>query len=656
MCGICGVMSLDGMLDPAIRDALPAMTLALRHRGPDDQGLFADSYAALGHRRLAIIDRVTGSQPMPNEDGSCWVVFNGEIYNHQSLRQQLIARGHRFRTLSDTETIVHAYEEYGTSCPERLEGMFAFAVYDQRRRALFLARDRIGKKPLFYASLGQAFHFASEIKALACSPTWNGEMDLTHLEGYLSLGYFPAPSTVYRHVRKLEPGHWLRVKDGRLDVRQYWDIERFDDDRREATSIVAELESTLRQAVGDRLESEVPLGAFLSGGIDSGLVVSYMSEALGRRVATTSVGFGEAGHNELDAAAHTAARFHTSHRAELVRPALETVFDQVVGAFDEPFADSSAIPTYYLSALARRDVTVALSGDGGDELFGGYGFRYVPHALESWARAVLPGETLAPALSWVGARWPRWRRLPRPFRLGAALENLGRDPAAAYYADLCFLKPAETRLLLGLDSGGDPRDSPVYDAVTAPYRRCPSPSAVQRAQYADLKVYLANDVLVKVDRMSMAHGLEVRCPLLDRRIVELAFRIPTATKMPRLQPKHLLRVIARRRLPPELLSLPKHGFTAPIGEWLRGAQQHRFRADVLSRKSTVGALLDIARVRSVFEAHVARRTDASYALWAVWVLERWKRLQRVTACSEARPPALPTLTIPAASHYRETAP
>jgi asparagine synthase (glutamine-hydrolysing) len=620
MCGICGIVGLDGPLDPDLIAALPAMTAALRHRGPDDSGEFHDAHAALGHRRLSIIDRSGGAQPLSNEDGSCWIVFNGEIYNYRDLRNELIGRGHRFRTNSDTETILHGYEEFGAAVVDRLEGMFAFAIYDERARQTFIARDRLGKKPLFYARLGGALHFASEIKALYPSPAWDGSLDLSALEDYLALGYFLAPQTIFRHVRKLEPGHWLLVSNGQYECRQYWDVTQFDD-APPSRDTVSELEAMLSQRVQERLESEVPLGAFLSGGIDSGLVVSFMADTLGPDVITTSVAFDASAHNELAPAALTARHFHTQHHAELIEPRLEAVLDRIVGAFDEPFADSSAVPTYYVSEMARRHVTVALSGDGGDETFGGYTFRYVPHAAEGYARAL--GGPARRSLGWLGSRWPRNRRLPRIFRIGTLLENVARDPAAAYYFDLCFLKPNAARALIGRPAVVDLSQTSAYEAVTEPYRRCPSKNIVQRAMYADLKIYLPNDVLVKVDRMSMVHGLEVRCPLLDRRIIEFGFRTPFGVKMPRLQSKHLLRSMAARRLPPAVARLPKHGFSAPVDEWLTGACAEMFRADVLQPGSAVAMWLDQPLIRCMFDDHRAGRADHGYALWAVWMLERW---------------------------------
>jgi asparagine synthase (glutamine-hydrolysing) len=624
MCGIAGVFANEGALPAEARAAVPAMTGSIRHRGPDGEGFFNDARVAFGHRRLAIIDRAGGHQPMANEDDSCWIVFNGEIYNHRELRPALEAKGHRFRTASDTEVILHAYEEYGSAAVERLEGMFAFAIYDRRRGELFAARDRLGKKPFFYATLGGVFHFASELPALACSPWWRGEINVAALEGYLSLGYFLAPETVYRGVSKLQPGHWLRVAGGRLSTREYWDIREFDTDRRRAAEIVNDIDRTLRQAVVDRLESEVPLGAFLSGGIDSGLVVSYMAEALGTRLVTTTVGFDERAHNELDAARMTAAHFQSRHHEEVIAPSLAEVIGPATVGLGEPLADSSSIPTWYVSRAARRHVTVALSGDGGDETFAGYDFRYVPHALEARARGWMP-PAAGRAAAWIGARWPRAAGLPRALRAGTLLENLGRDPAGAYFADLTFLKFADTRRLMGLAPDRDVTASPVYEAVTAPYRRCPSGDAVQRAEYADLKVYLPNDPLVKVDRMSMAHGLEVRCPLLDRRIVELAFRVPASQKQAGRRGKALLRALARRRLPAALWRLPKRGFSMPIGSWITGPHAAMFRDEVLSGSAVIGQYVDRAELGRLFDHQQRGAADHAYALWMAWVLERWLR-------------------------------
>jgi asparagine synthase (glutamine-hydrolysing) len=404
-------------------------------------------------------------------------------------------------------------------------------------------------------------------------------------------------------------------------------VAEFGTDTRPEAAQLDEVERTLRTAVHDRLESEVPLGAFLSGGIDSGLVVSFMAEASAGRLITATVGFAEAAHNELDAARVTASAFRTQHHEEVVAPRLDEVFDEIVTRFGEPMADSSAIPTWYVSRSARAHVTVALSGDGGDETFGGYDFRYVPHVREAQVRRLVAGTPGRRLARWMAAHWPRARALPRPLRLGGVLENLSRDPASAYYLDLCFLKPHQTARLLGRPDPGEVSESPVYAAVTEPYRRCPSPHALQRAQYADLHVYMPNDPLVKVDRMSMAHSLEVRSPMLDRRVVELAFRLPATRHVRRGTGKVLLRSLAGRRLPPALASLPKRGFTVPIGEWIAGPYGRVFADEVLGSGSRVASLVDRAVLRRMLDAIGPDTPREAFALWAVWLLERWLRTQ-----------------------------
>jgi asparagine synthase (glutamine-hydrolysing) len=627
MCGICGVFALNGMLDPDVSAAVPAMTRAIAHRGPDGEGYYSDARVALGHSRLSIIDRAGGAQPMANEDGTCHVLFNGEIYNHRELRRTLTERGHRFRTHSDTEAIVHAYEEYGSACVEHFEGMFAFAIYDQRHASLFLARDRIGKKPLYYAVLNGVFHFASEIKSIAQSPYWDDRTDMRALEGYLSLGYFIAPETPFAHVRQIPPANWLTVvRDGGISVREYWDIPAAGGATESDETVLEQLDHLLAAAVEDRLETEVqPIGAFLSGGIDSGLIVSYMAEQLATAPLTVSVGFDDASHNELEAAGRTARHCRTSHHAHVVHPRLEEVLDALVGAFDEPFADSSAVPTYYLCRTARQHVTVALSGDGGDESFAGYDFRYQAQRIEGWLRDNAPNTLRVGAARGLSRIWPRSPALPRPLRLATLFDNLACSPEEAYYADLCFLKPGAVRTLLGRNAYEDARASPVFEAVAAPFRRLPSASLLQRIQYADLKIYLPSAPLVKLDRLSMWHGLEVRCPMLDRRVVEFAFRLPTHRTMPRLKGKYLLRALARKRLPDPLWRLPKRGFTAPVGAWLARPFAGTFEDEVLRANSFVNTVCDPVVVRRLFDENREGVGNHGYALWALWMLERWRR-------------------------------
>ncbi len=629
MCGFIGAISLRaGNMNPSVAAALPRMADAIYHRGPDAAGYEYFPGAALGHRRLSIIDRSGGQQPMCSESGRYWIIFNGEIYNHKIIRDKLMSKGVQFKTTCDTETIVQAYEMYGSDCVAMLEGMFSFAIYDKESHALFMARDRVGKKPLFYGEFDGHFLFGSEIKAFKPCPVWDGTLDWSGLEGYLSLGYYMGEHSVYKHVKKLEPGKWMKVVNGRVEIQSYWDIQEFDTDERSAEEIVAELDEIMGQAVGDRLESEVSLGAFLSSGIDSSLIVSYMAGILGNDILTATVGFGEKDHNELPGASLVSKRYGTNHFTKIISPNFDEVFDPIVKAFDEPFADDSAIPTYYVCQMAKEQVTVALSGDGGDEPFGGYDFRYVPHGVEDKFRKMLPGGMGRGLMRMMGGVWPRYRWLPRFLRLATIFENMGRSAAEAYYLDLCFVKPWDARKLMGVEGKRDPKLSPVYGDVSKHYLGCGSNDAMQRAMYADMKVYMPSMPLVKVDRMSMLHSLEVRSPLLDRRVVELAYKINSKMKIQQGQSKYLLRQLGQKRLPEELINLPKKGFSAPISQWLSDSHSQRFEDEVLSSGSEIGSLLDQNFVRRCFDSHCSGQINHSKLLWGVWVLERWLRLEK----------------------------
>jgi asparagine synthase (glutamine-hydrolysing) len=452
MCGICGVIGTNGDLNPAVRDAIGEMTHTLHHRGPDGEGTFADTRAALGHARLAIIDRAGGAQPMPNEDRTCWVVFNGEIYNHRTLRQDLLARGHQFRTTSDTEVIVHAYEEYGTGCVEKFEGMFAFAVYDATRHEVLLARDRLGKKPLFWAVLDGALHFASEIKAIRPSPAWDDSIDLSALESYLSLGYVLAPDTIYRRVRKLEPGHWLKLTRGRIETRKYWDVEEFDTRPHDDPSLRQELESTMRERVVERLESEVPLGAFL-GRIDQARRVVHV-EALGDELRTTTVGFSDTAHNELQAQL-TARAFRTRHDEAVLESRLTDVLDPTFAhSTSRSRTRPPSRPT--TSQIARRHVTVRADRRRGDESFAGHDFR---HAA-SRAHVRLWIWSLGGRAAAASAAWPRWQGMPKPPGPARCSEHgAGRRYGARGFA----FSPSLTNRLLDATAPRHPR-RPAHNA------------------------------------------------------------------------------------------------------------------------------------------------------------------------------------------------
>ena len=617
MCGICGAVGLANGVEASTVERVGRMSDALKHRGPDGFGFYRDRQAVLGHRRLAIIDRARGAQPLSNEDGSIWIVFNGEVYNHRALRPRLESLGHRFRTSSDTEAIVHAYEEFGVECVEHLEGMFAFAIYDRPRQQLFIARDRLGKKPLFYADWEGTFYFSSELESLLQAAPAPPDIVRPHLQEYFTLGYISAPRTAYQGVHKLEAASWMLIDRTERRGIRYWDLTNFEIDRRPEQAILGDLEQLLRSKVSDRLESEVPLGAFLSGGIDSGIVVSYMADML-EAVRTTSVGFPNSADNELELAGETARLYQTRHTSALVDTPLLPFLATVPSAFGEPFADSSALPTFYVSRRARQEVTVALTGDGGDEPFGGYDFRYVPHLLEHRLRTVTDAPPVRPVVRALGALWPRAAWLPRPLRIGTLLDNLQVDEATAYYRDLCITKPALVETLFR-----NPTPSYIESFVTDTYRRPAGADPVQRSQYADIMIYLANDVLVKVDRMSMRNSLEVRSPFLDHKVVEFAVRLPTELKLRGTKGKYLLRELAKKRLPHSVAHGAKRGFTAPVKGWCTREYAPEFEREVLHASAAVASFLDQEKLRRLYEQTRSGARDFSPMLWTAWVLQRW---------------------------------
>ncbi len=620
MCGIAGLF-LYGDHGAAPRDTLTEMVAPLAHRGPDDQGVHLAGSLGLGHARLSIIDVAGGHQPIFNEDRTVAVVCNGEIYNHRELRQGLEGRGHRFATRSDCEVVVHLWEELGPRCVDKLAGMFALAVADFRRRTLLLARDRIGKKPLFIADDGRRLGFASELKSLLAAGLAGPEIDPEALDLYLSYGYVPAPWTIFRGAAKLPAGHLAVVDERGVRVERYWDVPTdpvHDLGPGADERLTGELESLLASAVRDRLESEVPLGAFLSGGIDSGTIVSFMRDELASAVRTHTVGFADRATDEREDAAAVARALGTDHVESEVRPDLVDVLPRIAWHLDEPFADPSAVPTWYVSRETRRRVTVALSGDGGDELFAGYGEKYGMHLLEERLRALVPGGVRRRLFPPLARRWPRSPRLPRALRLGGLLGNLSVDAARSYYQDRCLIPLHLQERLLG------PRRFDPFSALEPHLARAPK-EPLARALYLDLKTWLADDGLVKVDRMSMAHALEVRCPLLDHRIVEMAARLPARLKMAGGQTKVLLRRVAGRRLPAAILSRPKRGFAPPVSRWLR-EDLRDFSRDLLLAPDAFGrGLFERREVERLLDDHGARRLEAGWALWTLLMLEVWGR-------------------------------
>jgi asparagine synthase (glutamine-hydrolysing) len=610
MCGIAGYVGWER--SPEASDAdLRRMCGAIVHRGPDDEGRLALPGVALGMRRLSIIDVAGGHQPMANEDGTVHVVFNGEIYNHHELHERLARRGHRFRTHSDTETLVHLYEDHGAGLAEHLRGMFGFAVYDATRRRLVLARDRLGQKPLYYWERDGGLAFASEVRSLRELPGFRADIDPAAVAEYLRLGYVPDPLCIYRGVRKLPPGHvlvWERG-GGPARIERYWTPVRAEVAINEADA-AAELRRLLSDAVRSHLESEVPLGAFLSGGVDSSAVVAEMARQLDRRVRTFSIGFDVDAFNEAPHAARVAAAIGTDHTELIVRPDADALVEQVVLGFDEPFADSSALPTYLVAELARRHVTVALSGDGGDELFGGY-TRYAEllgrRELPAWARRVL-----APAA----------RALPHGAYGRNRLLDLSRALRQRYATTVASpLARAEGGVGRdGLPGVGAPIDAPIRDLFASAAGR----DLLTQLTLVDLQSYLPGDILTKVDRMTMAVSLEARVPLLDHPLVEFAVALPSTLKLRDGTGKWIFREAIRDLVPPSVLEKPKQGFAVPLAQWFRGPL--RYRLDSLTADDA--PVLEFAEhgvVSRLRAEHLSGRRDQSSTLWRVLVLDLWLR-------------------------------
>jgi len=632
MCGIVGI--LDNKQTPD-RDLLEKMNRIMHHRGPDGEGYYLKGPVALGHRRLSIIDLSGGAQPLSNEDGSVWVTFNGEIYNFPSLRDDLIRRGHTFKTRSDTETIVHAWEEWGEGCPKQLRGMFAFAVWDAPRKTLFMARDRMGKKPLYYHAQGDRFLFGSEIKALLQDPRVTRNIDPDSLVDYLNYHYIPFPKTIFKGIHKLEPGHSLTVrlesidKDKlpgtsvetlRISSQPYWKLEYRPDPTRTEEEWVEELRKKLEEAVKIRLISEVPLGAFLSGGIDSSTVVALMSRIQSSPVKTFSIGFKEEDFSELKYARKISELFKTDHHEYVVEPDAMEVLPKLAWEFDEPFADSSAIPTYYVSKLARENVTVILSGDGGDETFAGYRrYRWANDMgrydwLPQWARRTMFGMPAA--------------LMPEGLKGKGTLQHLSRDPFERYAGLNTFGENGYLRGLLSPDltgSLGSGKKLPDYSAMRRFYDDCLAHDYLTRIQYVDTKTYLAEDILTKVDRASMLCSLETRAPLLDHEVVELAARIPPELKLKRGETKYILKKAMKGILPDNILYRRKMGFGVPLVHWFKKDLVEYARDILLSRQARERGIFETHMVEKLLQDHGKAGRDLSARIWALLFFEHWSQ-------------------------------
>ncbi len=623
MCGIAGIFHLTTPkpVDPA---RLERMCDAIAHRGPDGHGVWTGPGVGLGHRRLSIIDIEGSPQPMASTDGRAMLVFNGEIYNYRELRADLTVLGAQFHTDGDSEVILAAWRQWGEGCVSRLHGMFAFAIYDLDKRCLFLARDRLGVKPLFLAPLSDgSVIFGSELKALTAHPLLRREADPLAVEDYLTWGYVPDGRSILKGVSKLPAGHCLLLRhDAPMPApRCWWDVSFAERRASKPEDLEAELLHLMRQAVTSRMVADVPLGAFLSGGVDSSSVVALMAEASASPVKTCSIGFDVAALDESDYARQVALRFNTEHHSRIVSPDDFEHVDHLAWMFDEPFADASALPTWRVSQLARETVTVALSGDGADEAFAGYRRHVFQHA-EDRVRGLLPAGFRAGLFGTLGRVWPKADWAPRPLRAKTTLLSLAASSEEAYASALSVTGPALRDTLY----------SPAFLALRGLYRAeqglvelmraAPARSGLDRAQYADLKFWLPGDILTKVDRASMAVGLEAREPLLDHRLIEFAASLPESLRVHGREGKWLMKRTMRRYLPDEILFRPKQGFVTPIAQWFRGPLAGAAREIAGSGALARTGWFEAKRLGAVAEAHISGRSDHSRLLWQLLMLDR----------------------------------
>jgi asparagine synthase (glutamine-hydrolysing) len=634
MCGITGAVWTDPRL-ALDNDTLRQMTDLVRHRGPDDEGSYTSAFrlqppyppspgVALGHRRLAIIDVAENRQPLSNEDGSIWLVFNGEIYNYRDLRRRLEGSGHRLQTHGDSETIVHLYEDEDLDFVQHLVGMFALALWDTRRRRLILARDRLGKKPLVYRAEPGRLLFASELKCILAVPGVPRELDASSLDEYLTYQYVPHPNTIFRGIQKLPPAHVAIYQEGRLEVRRYWSPEFDREVPRPTDKTIALVRNQLREAVALRMQSDVPLGAFLSGGVDSSIIVALMQQLSDRPVQTFSIGFPVPEYDEANYARRVASHLRTEHHEFRVEPRALEVLPKLVWHFDEPFADSSAVPTYYLAKLTREHVTVALTGDGGDELFAGYPrYRAVKLAamvdrLPAVMRRLLASRywQALPASERQRGMLRRWKRLSgalssSPARRYAEWISIFNEPSrAALYSDE-FLRSLP--------------DSDPLDWLDAAFSKGSSRDAVTAATLVDLVTYLPCDLMTKVDTAAMAHGLECRQPFLDHRLAELAMEMPLAMKLRGWRCKWILRAAFADLLPAEVFRRPKMGFGVPLDSWFRHDLKQLAHEVLLDPSAQKRGYFRPQAVTRLLDEHMRGVFDHAYRLWALLVLELWQR-------------------------------
>ncbi|MBN1993494.1 MAG: asparagine synthase (glutamine-hydrolyzing) [Anaerolineae bacterium] len=624
MCGITGKLHFDPH-QSVDENLIHRMNTLLIHRGPDDDGVWSNGPIGLGQRRLAIIDlSPTGRQPMRNEDGAIWLTFNGEIYNHLELRANLEKRGHHYRGVADTETILHLYEEYGRDCVRHLRGMFAFALWDERRHSLLLARDRFGQKPLLYAQTADGLTFASEIKALLQDPAVSRNVDETALHHYLTYGYIPTPLTAFSQIRKLPPASTLFWENGHISIERYWRLRYTPKLKLTEAEAAERLLELLRQATRLRLMSDVPLGAFLSGGIDSGAVVALMAQATPEPVKTFSIGFAEQSFDELPYARQVAEWYATDHHEFIVRPDALAVLPELVWAYGEPYADSSALPTYYVARETRRHVIVALNGDGGDEAFAGYD-RYLALRLAGryeraprWLRRGVINP-LAQRLPETTGRKDFWRRLKR-FVLAA-----DAAPSQRYARWTVLLSNPDKARLYTPDFQARLAAVDSLDLIEQLYAAADTNDAVEQAQFVDAHLYLPDDLLVKVDIATMVHSLEARSPFLDHQLAEFAAQLPVDYKLRGRVSKYILKHALRRHLPEAVLRRDKQGFALPLGRWFRHQLRPVAETVLLDPATLHRGLFARAGVTTMLNEHVSGRANHWQRIWQLLMLELWFR-------------------------------
>jgi len=642
MCGIAGVYYTD-RTRPVDPELPRRMSDRIAHRGPDGAGYWFGPGIALAHRRLAIVDVEGGNQPMANEDGRIRVVFNGEIYNHLELRSWLEGRGHRFASRCDTEVLVHLYEELGDELVNKLRGMFAFAIWDDRKQRLLLARDRLGLKPLFFSRDANRVLFASESKAILADPTFVRRTNPIALEDYLCFGMIVGPRSIYSGIEQLPPGHTLAIEAGRhFDApRRYW-APVFEPEDRSVPDWCEAIHAKLEESVRMHLMSDVPLGAFLSGGVDSGTIIALMKRSMTSPIRTFTIGFREKDFSELPQARAAAEMHGTIHTEQVILPDAAALLEEMISYFGEPLGDTSVVPTYLVSRMAARHVKVVLSGDGADEAFGGYP-RYAHDLKEDALRQRVPSWIRHTAFLAASKLWPRYAWLPRPLRLGNAFENLSTDAASATANSMAYCRQPLRRRLLSRDVVSMLGKHQPKQAIRDAFRLARSDDVLAGMTAADLCVLLPDDYMVKVDRASMAHGLEVRPPFLDHELIELACRIPSSLKIRNGEGKWILKQAVADLLPAENVGRPKRGFNVPVNRWMSGPLRERFADAVLDPNGPVAELLDLGTVRKLFREHVSGQARHGQVLWSLLVLSHWGRryLKEPPTPSEAFSKRLP---------------